>query len=325
MSDDSLREVAFGMNTVVSSVDMIMNDDPPLLSVLFAGVSGSAKLHEKLGNTEALRAVDRCLKRVERAVVAFDGRIVKTVGDELMAVFDDADDALQASVEMQQRVADLPPVSGVKLAIRVGFSHGEVGSESDEFVGDIVNEAAHLAGLAKPGQILTSIHAQSMLSPTLKKSTRDLGETPFKDMSSGLTVFEVVATDNFPAAPMAMAVSAPEDSRSSSFLCTRFSLRYFGETVIVDESNPIIHLGRDANSDVVIHDRRASRNHAKIEWRDGKIILADKSTNGTFVTLRGTPEIFLRHDECLLRDKGVICFASSATGTDADCAEFELV
>ena len=65
------------------------------------------------------RAVDRCMKRMERAVEGFGGRIVKLVGDELMATFALADEAFQAGVEMQLRVADLPPVSGVKLAVRV--------------------------------------------------------------------------------------------------------------------------------------------------------------------------------------------------------------
>ena len=49
---------------------------------------GSTRLYEKLGDTEALRAVERCIKRMERAVEAFRGKVVKTIGDEVMAVFD---------------------------------------------------------------------------------------------------------------------------------------------------------------------------------------------------------------------------------------------
>src|SRR5512146_2387517 len=115
-----------GTETAFSGNGVGMNEAPLNVSVLFADVSGSARLHEKLGSAEALRAVDRCMKRMERTVDGFNGRIVKIVGDELMATFDHADEALQAAIEMQLRVADLPPVSGVKLEIRVGFSHGEV-------------------------------------------------------------------------------------------------------------------------------------------------------------------------------------------------------
>ena len=175
------------------------------LSILFAGVSGSSRLYEKLGKTEALHAVDRCLKRMERGVDGFRGRIVKTVGDELMAVFPTPDDALQAAGEMQQRVGDLPPVSGVKLAIRVGFHHGAVREEGGEVLGESVTTAAHLAGLAKAGQVLTSAATQAVLSPLQQLSTRGLDPLALKDRADGLRVFEVVWQDaadfGLPSAP----------------------------------------------------------------------------------------------------------------------------
>lgn len=323
MSAQELGGVFGGTDTVVTSVEMTMADGDPLLSVLFAGVSGRARLHEKLGGTEALRAVDRCLKRVERVVDGFGGRISKMVGDELMAVFAHADDALQAAVEMQQRVSDLPPVSGVKLVVRVGFTHGHASYTADGIVGDAVNEAAQLAGLAKPGQILTSVSTQSALSLMLKRSTREIGvEQTLNGVPSGLRLVEVVAVD--PSLLEKKMAEASAAHGHSSALGERFYLRYFGETIRLDEEHPLINLGRDANSDVVVHDRRASRNHACLEWRDGNVFLVDKSTNGTFVTFGGEPEIFLRKRECILRGKGVIGFASSTKGPDADCAEFEL-
>ena len=101
------------------------------LSVLFADVSGSTRLYEKLGDTEALRAVDRCLKRMERAVEGFRGRIVKNIGDEVMAVFEKADDAFQAATEMQQRITDLPELQvTMQPAIQgyTGNKNGEVHS-----------------------------------------------------------------------------------------------------------------------------------------------------------------------------------------------------
>ena len=99
-----------------------------------------------------MRAVDRCMKRMERTVEGFSGRIVRIVGDELMATFPHADEALQAAVEMQQRIADLPPVSGVKLEIRIGFAHGELGEEEGNLSGETVNLAAHLPVSPSPAR-----------------------------------------------------------------------------------------------------------------------------------------------------------------------------
>src|SRR3990172_8781464 len=89
------------------------------LCVLFADVSGSTRLYEKLGDKEALYAVERCIKRMTRATEQYHGRVVKTIGDEVMAVFDSAEAGFQAGCEVQLRVDDLPPIKGTKLAIRV--------------------------------------------------------------------------------------------------------------------------------------------------------------------------------------------------------------
>lgn len=317
-----LVAASHGTSTGFSNIGLTMNNAKNSLSVLFADVSGSARLHEKLGGAETLRAVDRCLKRMGRAVDAFGGRIIKTVGDEMMAVFDMADEAFHAAIEMQQRVADLPPISGVKLAIRVGFSHGTVSEKEGCMVGETVNAAAHLAGLAKPGQVLTSIQAQAALSPALKNSTRELGSAVAKGKSLGMKVFEVVA----PVAPgssVAKTAEIPDERSGDGLAGARFCVRYSGKAIILDDSKLVIKMGRDAESDVVIHDRRASRLHARIELQGNRVILTDMSTNGTFITLSGEQELFLRSEECVLHGKGMICFAASATSPDADCAEFE--
>jgi class 3 adenylate cyclase len=290
------------------------------LSVLFADVSGSTRLYEKLGDTEALRAVDRCLKRMERGVEGFRGRIVKNIGDEVMAVFEKADDAFQAATEMQQRITDLPPVSGVKLAIRVGFHHGQVIEEGGDVFGDSVNTAARLAGLAKAGQVLTSGQTQALLSPLLQLSTRDLDQMSVKGKAEELHVFEVIWQES---EELTMKADSIRPTGASGGRGPRLSVRYAGNVITLDENKSSMNMGRDAECDVAVRDRRASRNHAKIERRGEKFVLSDQSTNGTFVTFANEPELFLRREEVVLRGNGLICFASSATSPEADFAEFE--
>lgn len=288
------------------------------LSVLFADVSGSTRLYEKLGDTEALHAVDRCLKRMQRAVEGFRGRIVKTIGDEVMAVFEEADDAFQAATEMQQRISDLPPVSGVKLAIRVGFHHGSVIVESNDVFGDSVNTAARLTGLAKAGQILISGQTLTLLSPLLQQSTRDLDQMSVKGKVEELHVFEVIWQES---EELTMKADSVRSTGSTQGL--RLCVRYSGEVIVLDEKKSSMSMGRDSACDVPVRDRRASRNHARIERRGEKFVLSDQSTNGTFVTFTGEPEFFLRREEVVLRGSGAICFAASASSADADFAEFE--
>jgi hypothetical protein len=263
------------------------------------------------------------MKRMERAVEGLGGRVVKLVGDELMAVFALADEAYQAGIEMQLRVADLPPVSGVKLAIRVGFSHGLVNESDGVLEGETVATAACLAGLAKPGQVLTCIQALAALSPAFKNSTRDLGPCTAKGKYFGRRMFEALHPEIVPTTvKISNSATLPDaDGLEGQYLC----LRYMGKRIVLSERKPLIRMGRDHESDAVVHDRRASRHHAVIEWRGGKAVLVDRSTNGTFVTLSGQPELLLRKGECVLNGKGLICFASSAISPDADYAEFELL
>jgi len=273
------------------------------LSVLFADVSGSVRLRQKLGDGEASRAVDRCLKRMERAVEVFGGHRVKAVGDRLTAVFDRPDQAFQAALQMQERVADLPPVSGVKLAISVGFAHGAVSEENGMLAGETAEVAAKLATLAKPGQILSSQQTLSALPPRWQRSTRDLGAAATGEFA-GTAIFELVA---------------PVDST----LGVPLVLHYGDAVVVLNERKRVIVMGRDAECDVAIHDRRASRQHARIELRGERIVLVDHSSNGTYVTLEGQPELFLRGDECVIHGQGLISFASSSSSPGADCATFE--
>lgn len=317
MSVEAVEAVFTGTDTIVSAAGLPMEDSERILSILFAGVSGSARLHEKLGGAEALRAVDRCLKRVERAVEAAGGRVVKTGADEMMAVFESAEDACQAAIEMQERVMDLPSVSGIKLAIRVGFANGAAHGDDDDLGGETVDEAARLAGLAKPGQVLTSIVTHGLLPASARRSAREVrlggGQNP------PTVAFEIAIHEAGTAAKLAGGAVAGTEAKAA-----HLTLRYEDAVIVVDEQNQLLNLGRDAKGNtVLVRDRRASRHHARIEWRGDRVVLVDCSTNGTYVTLTGKPELFLRRGECILRGKGLICFAASASSPDADFAEFD--
>ena len=292
------------------------------LSVLFADVSGSARLYEKFGDNAALQAVDRCLKRIERAVTGHRGRVVKTIGDEVMAVFESVDDAFQAAIEMQQSVSDLPLVAGIKLAIRVGFQHGPVIEEHEmgrgDVFGDCVNMAARLAGLAKPAQILIASQTQSALTNQLQLSTRDLAQMSVRGKSGEIHVFEVVWQTS---ADLTMVGSSAPTRMGGQGAQLRVS--YAGEVILLGDLKTTMNMGRDTACEVAVRDRRASRNHARIERRGEKFVLIDQSTNGTFVTFTGEPELFLRREEVVLHGSGSICFAAPAASGDADCAEFE--
>src|SRR5258705_13302343 len=86
-----------------------MSNDVLNLAVLFADVSGSTKLYETVGDAEALRTIGRCLSLVRLACEGQGGRVVKTIGAEIMAVFPPADTAAGAAAERQAPRPEMRP------------------------------------------------------------------------------------------------------------------------------------------------------------------------------------------------------------------------
>ena len=82
-------------------------------------------------------------------------------------------------------------------------------------------------------------------------------------------------------------------------------------------------IGRDLACKLAIDDRKASRQHARVERRNDGCYLVDTSTNGTFVTLAGRQEVMVRRNEMALDGKGKIAFGASANDPQSDLADFE--
>lgn len=296
-----------------------MNDTNPLMAFLAAGISGSARLHERLGDGEALRAVDRCMKRIERVVGAFSGHLIEAAGDEMLASFDTVEACLHAALEMQERIADLPPVSGVKMAIRVGISWGEA-DDAGRPVGEHTRrETALLTGAAKAGQVLACARIRGHIPPALSANVVELEPGLLAEAGCDDAVLEIRPIES----TAVRAGGAPLAADGAPPGCLR--LVYRGETLLLNGAKPLLRMGRDTACDLIIHDRRASRQHAAIELRGHAAVLIDQSTNGTYVTQEGLPERFVRRGECVLRGKGVISFAASSASSEADLAEFEIV
>lgn len=284
-------------------------------AILFADVSGSTALYEKLGDKPAAKAIEVCLDELRAIVAKWEGKVVKTIGDELMVVFGRPEAACAAAREMQHRVTALPPTAGVTLAIGVGFHFGPVLEDKADFWGDGVNTAARLAGLAKGGQILTSGATANTLSNTQRINLRDLDTIEVKGKQDAVRVFEVLWGDTEDATQLAGLAS-------SARVETRLTLEIGERTVDFPREKTALVLGRDKTCDVVVAEKTASRKHARIERSGVQYVLIDESTNGTYVAIEGEREVLLRRNRVLLRGRGAIAFGTS-TSAAAELLSFE--
>ena len=128
-----------------------MAEEASEAAVLFADVSGSTKLYESAGNAVAHAAVESCVNLMKQKTQAAKGRVIKTIGDEVMSAFTSADDAADAAIEMQLAISELPPVGTTTLGIRIGFNFGPVVERDGDVFGDAVNLAARLAARRDQG------------------------------------------------------------------------------------------------------------------------------------------------------------------------------
>jgi adenylate cyclase len=101
---------------------------------------------------ELLRRVGTC---EDAAVTDHGGRIIKRLGDGMMAVFDDAESAVRAACDAREQVATVE-VDGYRAQLRAGIHLGMPRKIGGDYLGVDVNVAARVAGAAKPGEILVS-------------------------------------------------------------------------------------------------------------------------------------------------------------------------
>lgn len=285
-------------------------------AVLFADVSGSTRLYEMLGDTRAFATINGCLDILRSLTAAHSGKVVKTIGDEIMAAFPDAVAAAQAACEMQMAVNALPPVDNIRVSIRIGFHFGPVLESHDDVFGDTVNIAARMTEIAHGQQIITTGATVDMLPPIMRSGTRTLNSLSIKGKADDIEVREVIWQES---EEMTMMVS---NTFTHKIAAPTLRLIYQGDEFIVDAAHPSITIGRDDLADIVIKGRSASRMHAKIERRRDKYILVDLSSNGSYVIIEGETEIPLRREEIALRESGTISLGHPYKKDPTEIIEF---
>jgi adenylate cyclase len=286
-------------------------------AILFADIAGSTKLYETLGDAEALATIAHALDVIRQVCEEHGGRIVKTIGDEAMAIFPNAANAAYAAINIQTQVSAMKTSRGTPLAIHAGFHYGPVIDDSKDVFGDSVNLAARLTSLAKSGQTLLSADTLNILSPSLRSRTRAQDTHTVRGKQNDVAVFELIWQESREE----LTAMAPRAELRAAML----KLRHGSKEVDLGPTVNLYTFGRDAQSDMVIGDRMASRQHARIERRRDKFVLIDHSTNGTYCTVHGEREIELRREEFTLRGRGRISFGHAYAEDPAETVEFDTV
>ena len=285
-----------------------------LTAVLFADLGGSTRLYEKYGDVRAHDIAGQCLARLETVTAEFGGRVVKHIGDEIMCVFAEANDAVAAALEMQARIKE--PVEGEELTIHIGLHWGQALHDGGDVFGDAVNLAARIASLAHARQILTTDATVAKLGPTLRAATRLVDRRHVKGKQGDVDVYEVMWESSAESTQFHGV-----EARSSLSPVLRITMG--GTQLDARDDRPAVTIGRSLDNDFVLNDQAASRHHAKLERRGDKWVLKDFSANGTMVAADNGPPVLVHNEQVLLPLVGGLGIGNPTPGRSALVIRFE--
>ena len=145
----------------------------------------------------------------EPKIAEFHGRVVKLMGDGILAECASVIDAVQCAMEIQQEMAERNAEidEGRRLVFRIGVNLGDIIIEGDDIYGDGVNVAARLEGLAEPGGICISRAARDQVRDKVPIKFEDLGEQQVKNIPRPIRAFGVLL--EIPDAVVAPAEAKP--------------------------------------------------------------------------------------------------------------------
>jgi adenylate cyclase len=171
-----------------------MTETRKLAAILAADVAGYSRLAgaDEDRTLTRLRALRSDL--VGPTIAVHHGRVVKRTGDGILIEFRSVVDAVRCAIELQdgmiERNAGLPPER--RIEFRIGIHVGDVVEESDgDLMGDGVNIAARLEGIAKPGAICLSEDAYRQVKSRLDLAVSDLGPTALKNIAEPVRVYQL--------------------------------------------------------------------------------------------------------------------------------------
>ncbi|NJD30311.1 MAG: adenylate/guanylate cyclase domain-containing protein [Gammaproteobacteria bacterium] len=292
------------------------------VAVLFADVVGSTRLYEVLGDLKARDMVVACVDVMRSATERNRGTVIKTIGDEILAIFPTANDAVNAAGEMQQDIGANPAlaVQGQHVAIRIGCHFGPVVLENKDIFGSSVHTANRMTSQAKSGQIILTSAMVERLSPEWRAVTRQIDVTPVRGKAEEIELFEVMwqqedATSMLPS----IEIDARTGHRPK-----RVRLRCGGKEFVLGDGKDSLTMGRAEENDIVVQGGLISRIHARIEIARNKVLLVDQSTNGTFVTSRDGKEAFVRRDSVSLEGTGMIGLGKLPDANAPDVIRYQL-
>jgi hypothetical protein len=266
----------------------------------------------RLGTTDALESsaavlppaqLEEQLAFVEAALLDCGlCRGTRISNSALIGLFPSADSAFGAACSVQQVCREHGHGSALADVRILLYRHGEdlAGDVVPSTAGRIGELAEQLLKQVPPGQIFATRTICGHLSE-LSQARFRLYEQATAGTNTGEQLCQVICNEE-----TVTRLAIPTRHQESTGTTRSLNLRWRDNTMTLIPESPSLTIGRGDHSDIQIESELASRNHARLGFQQTNFILADQSTNGTFVQIDDDDEVFLHHEQIVLRGGGVI-------------------
>src|SRR3984893_11156869 len=182
-----------------------------LAAILSADVVGYSRLMgiDEAGTLARLNALRREL--IDPTIAAHSGRIVKLMGDGALVEFASAVDAVTCAIEIQKQLRehDAGVSEANPIRFRIGINVGDIIIEGDDILGDGVNIAARIEGIAEPGGISISEDTWRQVQGKVTANFINLGEQSLKNIARPVRVYRAKLDEERAAEPGAAPLASP--------------------------------------------------------------------------------------------------------------------
>jgi class 3 adenylate cyclase/pSer/pThr/pTyr-binding forkhead associated (FHA) protein len=295
-------------------------------TVMFTDIKGSTAYFEKYGDVAGLMMVHQCNDSLRQIVEKHGGRVVKTIGDAIMATFEDCKESVQASIEMQKALVDFnaPKPEQDHVFIRIGLNYGLGIVKSNDVFGDVVNVASRVESAALPEQIVISDSVKEQIDKAGVFKISHIGRFSLKGKEGDRDLFEVSWSDKMAVRPAAAhtAVAAPKAAR----VTPKYRLQHIKKDGSMGQEHDLksgkLSLGKSQGDLQYPTDPTLAPLHARFFVEDGQLFVEDLSEGkGVFVrliatyTLQDGDAVLMGKQLLQFREKHEAVAAAAATGT----------
>ena len=302
-----------------------MSQNPQPLVILYADVTGSTSLYEQFGDELASTDIHSLIDLLASVAEQHQGKKIKTIGDEIMCLFQTPEPAARAAIRMNQALEEANEeqlFSCGNLHIKIGWHYGQGAFRDDDVIGEAPTVAQQVISMARRDEILTTGTCVDALPAQIRCTTKFIDRIEAQDGSGDVDVYCLPWDEDDNEATV--VTNAPQQVTVDN-AHTALILNYADRQITMNDQMRHCHVGRGEDNELVVHGEFTSRRHAEIHFRHGRFHLVDKSTNGT-VVIQGKDDLTRLHrEEVTLHDSGTLCFGGAPKTDPGAAVQYQCV